>query len=149
MEESAKIGTAVEHSRNNKYFVEFVEYQTKLIEKNPEKYKDVNPEDDVLFLSYMTKKYFKDNIWSNLLKIIIGIAVFVVALILFRKGGSSATNILSIALFIFTIFAVPASIFFFFSNLSCYKHYQDYVTGRDDPFMDKICKYYDDAEIKK
>ena len=29
MEDSAKIGTCVEHSRNNKYFVEFVEFQEK------------------------------------------------------------------------------------------------------------------------
>ncbi len=32
-EGSAKVGTAIEHSKNNKYFVEFVEYQKKQIEK--------------------------------------------------------------------------------------------------------------------
>ena len=149
MEESAKIGTAVEHSKNNKYFVEFVEYQTKLIEKNPEQYKDVNPEDDILFLSYMTKKYFKDNIWVNVGKIALGVVILIAAGILFRKGGSSFTNIVAIGLFIFGLFEAPAGVFFVFSNISCYKHYRDYVTGRDDPFMDKICKFYDDPEIKK
>ena len=142
MEESAKIGTCVEHSRNNKYFVEFVEHQEKLKAKNPAAFEGVNLEDDVMFLSYMTRKYFKDNIIASVFKIIIGIAIIIVALILIGKGGSSTMNIVSIGLFIVGIFFAPAGLIFFFSNLNCYRHYKDYVTGRDDPFMDKVIKFY-------
>ena len=142
MEDSAKIGTCVEHSRNNKYFVEFVEHQEKLKAKNPAAFEGVNLEDDGVFLAYMTRRYFKDNIISSLIKVIIGIAIIVVARILIARGLSSIMNILAIGLFIAGIFFAPAGLIFFFSNLNCYKHYKDYVTSRDDPFMDKVIKYY-------
>ena len=142
MEDSAKIGTCVEHSRNNKYFVEFVEHQEKLKAKNPAAFEGVNLEDDGVFLAYMTRRYFKDNIISSLIKVIIGIAIIVVARILIARGLSSTMNILAIGLFIAGIFFAPAGLIFFFSNLNCYRHYKDYVTGRDDPFMDKVIKFY-------
>ena len=142
MEESAKIGTCVEHSRNNKYFVEFVEYQEKQKAKNPAAYEGVNLEDDGAFLAYMTKKYFKDNILLSLGKVIFGIAILIVARLILAKGGSSSSNLIAIALFIIGIFFAPAGLFFMFSNLSCLKHYKDYVTSRDDPFMDKVIKFY-------
>lgn len=142
MEESAKIGTCVEHSRNNKYFVEFVEYQEKLKAKNPAAFEGVNLEDDGAFLAYMTRKYFKDNIISSIIKVIIGIALIIVSRVFIARGGSSAMNILSIGLFILGIFLAPAGLIFVFSNLNCYRHYKDYVTGRNDPFMDKVIKFY-------
>ena len=142
MEESAKIGTCVEHSRNNKYFVEFVEFQEKQKAKNPAAYEGVNLEDDGAFLAYMTRKYFKDNVIASIIKIVIGIAVIIVSRILIARGGSSTMNILSIGLFILGIFIAPAGLIFFFSNFNCYRHYKDYVTGRDDPFMDKVIKFY-------
>ena len=142
MEDSAKIGTCVEHSRNNKYFVEFVEHQEKLKAKNPAAFEGVNLEDDGVFLAYMTRRYFKDNIISSLIKVIIGIAIIVVARILIARGLSPTMNILAIGLFIAGIFFAPAGLIFFFSNLNCYRHYKDYVTGRDDPFMDKVIKFY-------
>ena len=142
MEDSAKIGTCVEHSRNNKYFVEFVEHQEKLKAKNPAAFEGVNLEDDGSFLAYMTRKYFKDNIFSSIVKVIIGIAIIIVSRILIAKGGSSTMNIVSIGLFIVGIFLAPSGLIFFFSNLNCYRHYKDYVTGRDDPFMDKVIKFY-------
>ncbi len=142
MEDSAKIGTCVEHSRNNKYFVEFVEEREKQKAKNPAAFEGVNLEDDGAFLAYMTRRYFKDNIVASIVKVIIGLAVIIVARILISRGGSSTMNILSIGLFILGIFLAPAGLIFFFSNLNCYKHYRDYVTGRDDPFMDKVIKFY-------
>ena len=142
MEESAKIGTCVEHSRNNKYFVEFVEEREKQKAKNPAAFEGVDLEDDGAFLAYMTRRYFKDNIFSSIIKIILGIVIIVAARILLARGGNSTTNIISIALFIVGIFLAPSGVIFFFSNLNCYKHYKDYVTSRDDPFMDKVIKYY-------
>ena len=142
MEDSAKIGTCVEHSRNNKFFVEFVEEREKQKAKNPTAFEGVNLEDDGAFLAYMTRRYFKDNIIASIVKVIIGLAVIIVARILISRGGSSTMNILSIGLFILGIFLAPAGLIFFFSNLNCYRHYKDYVTGRDDPFMDKVIKFY-------
>ena len=142
MEESAKIGTCVEHSRNNKYFVEFVEYQEKQKAKKPAAYEGVNLEDDGAFLAYMTKKYFKDNMLSCILRSIIGIALLIAAKIILGRGAGSTMNLVAIGVFIVGLFFAPAGIFLFFSNLSCYRHYKDYVTGRDDPFMDKVIKYY-------
>ena len=142
MEDSAKIGTCVEHSRNNKYFVEFVEHQEKLKAKNPAAFEGVNLEDDGAFLAYMTRKYFKDNMIASILKIIIGIALLVAAKIILGRGAGSTMNLVAIGVFIVGLFFAPAGVFFFFSNLSCYRHYKDYVTGRDDPFMDKVIKFY-------
>ena len=142
MEDSAKIGTCVEHSRNNKYFVEFVEHQEKLKAKNPAAYEGVNLEDDGAFLTYMTRKYFKDNIWLSVAKVVFGIAVIVAARLIISHGAGSTMNIAAIGLFILGLFFAPAGIFFFFSNISCLKHYKDYVTSRDDPFMDKVIKFY-------
>ena len=142
MEDSAKIGTCVEHSRNNKYFVEFVEHQEKLKAKNPAAYEGVNLEDDGAFLAYMTKKYFKDNIWLSVAKVVFGIAVIVAARLIISHGAGSTMNIAAIGLFILGLFFAPAGLFFMFSNISCLKHYKDYVTSRDDPFMDKVIKFY-------
>ena len=142
MEDSAKIGTCVEHSRNNKYFVEFVEYQEKQKAKNPEAYEGVNLEDDGAFLAYMTRKYFKDNILASIAKVVFGIVILVIARIILAKGGDSTSNLIAIALFIIGLFFAPAGLFFMFSNISCLKHYKDYVTSRDDPFMDKVIKFY-------
>jgi hypothetical protein len=142
MEDSAKIGTCVEHSRNNKYFVEFVEEREKQKAKNPAAFEGVNLEDDGAFLAYMTRRYFKDNIIASIVKIVIGLAIIIVSRILISRGGSSTMNIVSIGLFIVGIFLAPAGLIFFFSNLNCYRHYRDYVTGRDDPFMDKVIKFY-------
>ena len=142
MEESAKIGTCVEHSRNNKYFVEFVEYQEKQKAKNPAAYEGVNLEDDGAFLAYMTKKYFKDNMLLSITRTMLGVIFLVVARIIFARGAGSGMNIAAIAVFIVGLFFAPAGVLFFFSNLSCYRHYKDYVTSRDDPFMDKVIKFY-------
>ena len=142
MEDSAKIGTCVEHSRNNKFFVEFVEYQEKQKAKNPEAYEGVNLEDDGAFLAYMTRKYFKDNILASIAKVVFGIVILVIARIILAKGGDSTSNLIAIALFIIGLFFAPAGLFFMFSNISCLKHYKDYVTSRDDPFMDKVIKFY-------
>ena len=142
MEDSAKIGTCVEHSRNNKYFVEFVEHQEKLKAKNPAAYEGVNLEDDGAFLAYMTRKYFKDNMLASIMKIVIGLALLVAAKIILGRGAGSTMNLVAIGVFIVGLFFAPAGVFFFFSNFSCYRHYKDYVTGRDDPFMDKIIKFY-------
>ena len=142
MEDSAKIGTCVEHSRNNKYFVEFVEYQEHQKAKNPEAYEGVNLEDDGAFLAYMTRKYFKDNILASIAKVVFGIVILVIARIILAKGGDSTSNLIAIALFIIGLFFAPAGLFFMFSNISCLKHYKDYVTSRDDPFMDKVIKFY-------
>ena len=142
MEDSAKIGTCVEHSRNNKYFVEFVEYQEKKKAKNPAAYEGVNLEVDVMFLSYMTRKYFKDNIWLSAARIAFGIAMLIAARLIISHGASSGMNIVAIGLFMLGLFFAPAGLFFLFSNMSCLKHYKDYVTNRDDPFMDKVIKFY-------
>ncbi len=142
MEDSAKIGTCVEHSRNNKYFVEFVEHQEKLKAKNPAAFEGVNLEDDGAFLAYMTRKYFKDNMLASIMKIVIGLALLVAAKIILGRGAGSTMNLVAIGVFIVGLFFAPTGVFFFFSNLSCYRHYKDYVTGRDDPFMDKIIKFY-------
>ena len=142
MEDSAKIGTCVEHSRNNKYFVEFVEYQEKQKAKNPAAYEGVNLEDDGAFLSYMTKKYFKDNIWASVAKVVLGIALLITARIILARGAGSTMNLVAIGVFIVGLFFAPAGLFFMFSNISCLKHYKDYVTSRDDPFMDKVIKFY-------
>ena len=142
MEDSAKIGTCVEHSRNNKYFVEFVEYQEKQKAKNPAAFEGVDLEDDGAFLAYMTRKYFKDNILTSIAKVVFGIVIIVIARIILAKGGDSTSNLVAIALFIIGLFFAPAGLFFMFSNISCLKHYKDYVTSRDDPFMDKVIKFY-------
>ena len=142
MEDSAKIGTCVEHSRNNKYFVEFVEHQEKLKAKNPAAFEGVNLEDDGAFLAYMTRKYFKDNMLASIMKIVIGLALLVAAKIILGRGAGSTMNLVAIGVFIVGLFFAPTGVFLFFSNLSCYRHYKDYVTGRDDPFMDKIIKFY-------
>ena len=142
MEDSAKIGTCVEHSRNNKFFVEFVEEREKQKAKNPAAFEGVNLEDDGAFLAYMTRRYFKDNIIASIVKIVIGIGIIIVSRILIARGGSSTMNIVSIGFFIVGIFLAPSGLIFFFSNLNCYRHYRDYVTGRDDPFMDKVIKFY-------
>ena len=142
MEDSAKIGTCVEHSRNNKFFVEFVEYQEKQKAKNPEAYEGVNLEDDGACLAYMTRKYFKDNILASIAKVVFGIVILVISRIILAKGGDSTSNLIAIALFIIGLFFAPAGLFFMFSNISCLKHYKDYVTSRDDPFMDKVIKFY-------
>ena len=147
-EESAKIGTAVEHSRDNKYFVEFTEAQKKLLAKNPNALGGADPEDDGLFLAYMTKRYFKDNIWLNLFRAAAGIVCIIIARILISRGVAFPLNILSIAIFAIGVIAAPAGIFFLFSNLSCYRHYNDYVTSRNDPFTDKIIKFYNDSRKK-
>jgi len=143
MEESAKIGTCVEHSYNNKYFTEFVESQKKLKEKKPEALEDSMLEDDGLFLAWITRKYFKDNIWVSLLKILFGLVLLIIAAFIFKKGNSSTMNVLAIGMLMVGLFIAPAGLIFFFSNLHCYKHYKDYVTGRDDPFMDKVIKFYE------
>ena len=112
MEESAKIGTCVEHSRNNKYFVEFVEHQEKLKAQNPAAYEGVNLEDDGAFLAYMTRKYFKDNMIASILKIIIGIALLVAAKIILGRGAGSTMNLVAIGVFIVGLFFAPAGVFF-------------------------------------
>ncbi len=147
-EESAKIGTAVEHSRNNKYFCEFVEEQKKLVEKNPDALNGLDLEDDGLFLAYMTRRYFKDNIWANILKIIAGIVCLVISRFLISHGFSTHVKFLPIAIFAFGVILIPLGIIMTISYFSCYKNYGDYVTGRDDPFMDKVIKFYTDSRKK-
>lgn len=146
MEEvSAKRGTAIERSKDNKYFVEFLAYQKKEIANNPEKYEGVAEDDDVCFLEYMTKKYFKDNIVGSIIKAIIGLAVLIAARFIFKAGASGIVSIVAILMFLFGIVYLPVGLFLMFSNMSCLKHYKDYSASREDPFMDKLILYYNDA----
>ena len=92
--------------------------------------------------SILTKKYFEDNMLSCILRTIIGLALLIAAKIILGRGAGSTMNLVAIGVFIVGLFFAPAGIFLFFSNLSCYRHYKDYVTGRDDPFMDKVIKFY-------
>jgi hypothetical protein len=141
-EGSAKIGTAIEHSKNNKYFVEFVEYQKKQIEKNPQAFEGISPEDDGLFLAYMTRRYFKDNVWFNISRIIAGMLCIVVSRIFIMRGIKPPFNIIAIGIFAVGVILVPLGIIILLSCISCLRKYNDYVTDRDDPFMDKVIKFY-------
>ena len=69
-------------------------------------------------------------------------ALLITARIILARGAGSTMNLVAIGVFIVGLFFAPAGLFFMFSNISCLKHYKDYVTSRDDPFMDKVIKFY-------
>ena len=79
MEDSAKIGTCVEHSRNN--------------------------------------KYFKDNILLSVAKVVFGLALLIIARMIFARGAGSSMNIAAIGIFIIGLFFAPAGLFFMFSTI--------------------------------
>lgn len=128
------IGTALERIDSNPYYAKFKS-------QNP-----TTTDEEYEWKCWMLKKYFKDNIISELVKIILG------AFLLFMAGSSTIYkmlgnkgfgNIIVIICLVLGIILIGTGIIFSFSNYKCLKHYKDYSWDEDSEIVPKIIKFYE------
>lgn len=128
------IGTALERVETNQHYVDFRK-------KNPDCKDEVYE-----WKCWMLKKYFKDNIIINLIKIIIGIVMLVLAgssLIYKMLGNSGLGSIVVVICLVLGVILVGTGILFSFSNYRCLKNYKDYLWDEDGEIVPKIIRFYD------
>ena len=130
------IGTALERSQNNQYYCDFQK-------SNPS---SIDNEYD--FKCWMLKKYFKQNVFIEITKLIIGIIllVFVASSSIYKIFGTSgASTIVVVTFLVIGIVLAGTGIMFSISNYRCLKNYKDFLWDdeeEENEIVSKIIKFY-------
>lgn len=130
------IGTALERSQNNQYYCDFQK-------SNPS-----SNDNEYDFKCWMLKKYFKQNVFIEITKLIIGIILFVfVASSSIYKifGTSGASTIVVVTCLVIGIVLAGTGIMFSISNYRCLKNYKDFLWDdeeEENEIVSKIIKFY-------
>lgn len=166
LDSDAKI-PALEMTEENKFFRKYLKKKSGIIEqkmrrfelkkkfsffsfkKNKDEQVELTREklaeqDEYLFLCYMTRKYFKDNVLISLAKILIGAACILTAVFMedhFRATALKAP--LMLCLFTYGLIMIPLSVLYVFANFICFLGYANYISSRTSPLSKKIIHFYD------
>ena len=130
------IGTALERSKNNQYFNSFLKL-------NPS-----SQDNEYDFKCWMLKKYFKQNVFIEITKLIIGIIllVFVASSSIYKIFGTSgASTIVVVTCLVIGIVLAGTGIMFSISNYRCLKNYKDFLWDdeeEENEIVSKIIKFY-------
>ncbi len=136
------IGTALERGEQNQLYVKFK--KTVVEGKNLPADFDESYE----WKCWMLKKYFKDNISVNLVRLVIGIVLLILAgsssvfKILGNKGFGTIAVVICLCL---GVICVGSGIMFSISNYRCLKNFKDYLWDEEGEIVEKIIKFYDKA----
>lgn len=128
------IGTALERTEKNQLYVAFKKQNPNCEDENYE------------WKCWMLKKYFKDNIVINIIKIVIGAVMLTLAgssLIYKMLGNSGLGSIVVVICLVLGIILVGTGILFAFSNYRFLKNYKDHLWDEDGEIVPKIIKFYD------
>lgn len=130
------IGTVLERSEENQIYVQFKKLGT-----------DPKTE-DYDWKVYVLKKYFKDNININIVRIIIGIVLLILSTTskIFKiLGNGGFSTIIVLACLVGGIGLVGSGIMFLFSNYRFLRNYKDYLWDEEGEMAEKIIRFYDKA----
>jgi len=127
------IGTALERSEQNKYYMEFKT-------KNPE-----ISNDEYEWKCWMLKKYFKDNLVVNFCQLIGGVFLLIFGCsssLAKIFGNTGLKTILFVLCLFFGAVFLGTGIMYTFSNYKCLKNYKDHLWDEEGEIVEKIIKFY-------
>lgn len=133
------IGTVLEKTEQNEMFVKFKSQLKENLSKDEEDYE---------WKVFMLKKYFKDNINVNIVRIVIGIVLLILSTTskIFKiLGNGSFSTILVLGCLIGGVGLTGSGIMFLFSNYRFLKNYKDYLWDEEGEIAEKIIRFYDKA----
>ena len=145
-----EIVQALDMKIENPFYQKYLKNKDKFLKKRLRKYspEEVNKIDyensDYYFLCFMTRKYFRDNIFVSMAKIILGIcSIFLLILVnKFVQKGKWLKSIIMMILIMYAIVSIPLSVLYIIANLFCLIRYKDYITTRDSVLAKKINFFY-------
>lgn len=130
------IGTALERSKSNQYFNSFLKL-------NPS-----SQDNEYDFKCWILKKYFKQNIFIEIAKLIIGIIllVFVASSSIYKIFGTSGVStVLVVTSLVIGIALTGTGIMFSISNYRCLKNFKDFLWDdeeEENEIVKKLIKFY-------
>lgn len=130
------IGTALERSKNNQYFNSFLKL-------NPS-----SQDNEYDFKCWILKKYFKQNIFIEIAKLIIGIIllVFVASSSIYKIFGTSGVStVVVVTSLVIGIALTGTGIMFSISNYRCLKNFKDFLWDdeeEENEIVSKLIKFY-------
>ena len=130
------IGTALERSKNNQYFNSFLKL-------NPS-----SQDNEYDFKCWILKKYFKQNIFIEIAKLIIGIIllVFVASSSIYKIFGTSGVStVVVVTSLVIGIALTGTGIMFSISNYRCLKNFKDFLWDdeeEENEIVKKLIKFY-------
>lgn len=130
------IGTALERSKNNQYFISFLKL-------NPS-----SQDNEYDFKCWILKKYFKQNILIEIAKLIIGIIllVFVASSSIYKIFGTSGVStVVVVTSLVIGIALTGTGIMFSISNYRCLKNFKDFLWDdeeEENEIVSKLIKFY-------
>lgn len=130
------IGTALERSKNNQYFISFLKL-------NPS-----SQDNEYDFKCWILKRYFKQNILIEIAKLIIGIIllVFVASSSIYKIFGTSGVStVVVVTSLVIGIALTGTGIMFSISNYRCLKNFKDFLWDdeeEENEIVSKLIKFY-------
>lgn len=130
------IGTALERSKSNQYFNSFLKL-------NPS-----SQDNEYDFKCWILKKYFKQNIFIEIAKLIIGIIllVFVASSSIYKIFGTSGVStVVVVTSLVIGIALTGTGIMFSISNYRCLKNFKDFLWDdeeEENEIVSKLIKFY-------
>ena len=101
-------------------------------------------QDEYLFLCFMTKKYFRDNLLISLAKIFIGVVLILLSVYMEEHFRATALKpILMVCFFAYGLITIPLSVLYAFANFICLFNYSSYISNSNSPLAKKIIVFYD------
>jgi len=127
------IGTALEQTEKNHYYADF-------LKKNPD-VQDKTYE----WKCWMLKKYFKDHILIEIIKIVLGVLLFILPKTDIYKniGDKGIGTFILVICYVLGVILIGSGIMFSISHKRCLKNYKDYIWDEDGEIVEKIIKFYD------
>lgn len=109
----------------------------------------IDDKDEYFFLSYMTRKYFLDNIIVNLIRICLCIIAIIAG---FFMESHIKTNFMKgpmmVLLLSFGFFHGPLSFLYVLANFYCFMNYSKFVSDTESVLAEKINIFYDEDTDK-
>lgn len=139
-------------TEENPLYVKYLKNKHKFIKKyfkSHNIYDNENAYNAFIYLCYVTRLYFRDNVLISYAKLAIGLAALVTALLMeFYARAIAIKSLVMVCLFGYSVFMIPLSILYIIANYICYFKYLDYVTTPESVLAKRIIVFYDDDTDK-
>lgn len=166
MEQEKRAVDAMTMTEENPFYVKYLKAKPKMIEerdkrllrKASRKKQTVNKdftsaaseealedENIYLFLSFITKKYFRDNVLFSLLKLALAVGAIVLAILMedVIPVASQIKGFMMVAFFSYGLIMTPLAVLYVICNWICLLRYSRYITTTSSIMARRIINFYD------
>lgn len=148
---TAKKYNAMTMTEENPLYVKYLKKKTKFVKglRLSSEYADKDDYNAYIYLCFVTRLFFRDNLLICLAKLGFGIGAIITSVLMefFAKPIILKAPIM-VGLLLYGFVMIPLSILYFIANFICYLQYLEYVTTAESTMAKRIIVFYDDETDK-